>query len=644
MIATNTSHEVSATTGILGKRKARPTTPRPGTRLYFLVRSHAPVWRVFRTSIVQGEGVILITGEAGVGKSLFLNRLKDVLPDNRDMVQILDPTVGANEFLQALMAAVKHGAKSGNDLPPLDPDITHKQLLDALEERVATGRRLLVAIDQAHMLSDANAELLSLLIPFSAKGMKPVQVLLVGRPELWGCLDSEPFRIIRKEIVGSGDLTPLTKSEVLDFIHFFIKKSIGRNIRVSWFAWVDIYSATQGNPFRIEQILTRTLALIKLKPRWIITRSLVKAAQQNDPELLGNTAFSNTTLFVFAVLALTVGVGYFSGLFDIGDKPQTFARIEIPSASQSAESAESAESTNGYDVIKPLETQNTQVTPTKIKEAVLPTTQPAIQRVPLDLGQRDNPTREEATSIVNRQVIVPTQAKAKKIIWNPKPRGREVIYSLPTPTVKPAQKVVRNYEPTPVAVNQPQKAVHNTIAAVSSPKPKRDTSQVKRIILYTPDVSPRKKGSFITLKSIKPRQVRKAMPVTSPLMVGSKEDRVFGEVVAKFQKEKPEETLSKAALFENTPLPLTTEETLKSAGKIYVVQIGSFLVRDNAERLMQTLSSQGMEPYVHLFKKGDENWFSVRLNHREQKSAEQMADTISKQMKMPARVIELFYE
>jgi type II secretory pathway predicted ATPase ExeA/cell division protein FtsN len=635
VIATNTTHEVSATTGILGKRKARPTTPRPGKRLYFLVRSHAPVWRVFRTSIVQGEGVILITGEAGVGKSLFLNRLKDVLPDNRDMVQILDPTVGPNEFLQSLMAAVKHGGKNSGDLPPLDPDITHKQLLDALEERVATGRRLLVAIDQAHMLSDANAELLSLLIPFSAKGMKPVQVLLVGRPELWGCLDSEPFRIIRKEIVGSGDITPLTKSEVLDFIHFFIKKSIGRNIRVSWFAWVDIYSATQGNPFRIEKILIRTLALIKLKPRWIITRSLVKTAQQNDPELAGNSTFSSTKLYVFAVLALTVGVGYFSGLFESDDKSPTFTRIEIPSGQ------ESTDESNGYIDSESLDTPDTRVAPPLIEESALQNPDVTSQRASINMGRGENIAEIESTPIVNRQVILPTQAKIKRVVLNPKPREREVIYSLPTPSAKQPQKVVRNKKKF---VKQPLKVARNTITAVSSPKPKRDTSHIKKIILYTPDVSPRRKGYFTTLKSVKPLHVRKAMPSTTPLMVGSKEDRVFGEVVAKFQKEKPEDALNTVGLFENTPLPLTTEETLKSAGKIYVVQIGSFLVRDNAERLMLTLSSQGMEPYVHLFKKGDESWFSVRLNHREQKSAVQMANTISKQMKMPARVIELFYE
>jgi type II secretory pathway predicted ATPase ExeA/cell division septation protein DedD len=581
VIATNTTHEVSATSGILGNRLAKPSSPRIGKGLYFSVRSHAPVWRIFRSSIVQGEGVILITGEQGVGKSCFLKRLKDVLPDNRDMVQIQDPTMPADLFLQSLMSAVKFGGEAETALTPIDS--THKQLLEALEERVATGRRLLVAIDQAHMLSDANAELLSLLVPFSAKGMKPVQLLLVARPELWGCLESEPFRLIRKEIIGSGEITPLTRSEVLDFIHFFIKKNLGRKIRVSWFAWVDIFAITQGNPFKIEQILNQTLALIKLRPRWIITRSLVKTAQENEPDISMHPGFFGSKVVVFGAVALVVIVGLFSGLFDFGGKEPTFTRIDIPFTDNETVSDLVAE--------KP-----------KIIEEV---------REDMEV---------ESISVAVPAIVTPqqTKRKSKKIIWKPTPR-ESTISSV---------------------VHEPPDSRPHRIKSISKPLVKKS----KKSVLSTPVVPPLTKGYFVTPKNLKPMQVVPVMPATTPLMVGSSDDRIFGKIVEKFQKPSPAETLSAAGLLDNTPLPLTTEETLKSAGKIFVVQIGSFLNRDNAERLMLDLSQQGLEPYVHLFQDGAEKWFSVRLNYRDQIAARDMADGLSNNMKMPARVIELFYE
>ncbi|MBF0357408.1 MAG: AAA family ATPase [Magnetococcales bacterium] len=581
MIATNTTHEVSATSGILGNRLAKPSSPRLGKGLYFSIRSHAPVWRIFRSSIVQGEGVILITGEQGVGKSCFLSRLKDILPDNRDMVQIQDPTMPADIFLQSLMNAVRFGDQAETALTPIDS--THKQLLEALEERVATGRRLLVAIDQAHMLSDTNAELLSLLVPFSHKGMKPVQLLLVGRPELWGCLESEPFRLIRKEIIGSGEITPLTRSEVLDFIHFFIKKKLGRKIRVSWFAWVDIFAITQGNPFKIEQILNQTLALIKLRPRWIITRSLVKVAQENQPDISMHHGFFGSKAIVFAAVSLVVIVALFSGLFDFSDKEPNFTRVAIPFTSNE-------------------------------------TASPPVTNKPKIVAAAKEEVEIESTSVAVPAIVTPQQTirKSKKIIWKPTPRESTISSFVHEPPVSKPHRVKNVFKPM---VKKPKKS-----------------------ILSIPAVAPLTKGYFVTPKNLRPMQVVPGMPSTAPLLVGSPDDRMFGKIVEKFQKPSSAETLSAAGLLESTPLPLTTEDTLRSAGKIFVVQIGSFLNRDNAERLMLDLSKQGLEPYVHLFEDGAEKWFSVRLNYRDKTAARDMAEGLSNNMNMPARVIELFYE
>ena len=623
MIATNTTREVSATSGILGKRRAKPTPPRPGKSLYFLVRSHAPVWRVFRTSIVQGEGVILITGEPGVGKSHFLNRLKDVLPDNRDMVQIPDPTLSSEEFLHCLMDAVKHGGAGKKGLPQVD--VTRKQLLDALEERAVTGRRLLVAIDQAHMLTDENAALLSLLVPFSAKDIKPVQLLLVGRPELWGCLESEPFKDIRKEIIGSGEITPLTRSEVLDFIHFFIRKSIGRHIRVSWFAWVDIFSISQGNPFRIEQILVRTLALIKMRPRWIITRSLVYAAQQKEQDMPVARSYFGQKVAIFAAVVLLVVVGLYSWPFGSSaelpseeKRAQTFTRIDLPSTAPVVKESkpEVIDESPFIDttsvparavILPPQDTPKKIILKAKSERVILKAKSERIIFKAKSEVFVAPPKREVSAR------VAPLQGKPKRIIWNPKTRGRTPIYPAPVPLSRPM--------------------------AVSRAVVKKKL--VERVVYSAPGVEPRKRGSFVSLKNFKPLQVSQSMPDTAPLQVGSREDRALGKVVAEVHQQDSIDSMSGV---DSSPLPLTTEDTLKSAGKIFVVQIGSFLNRDNAERLMLDLSSDGLEPYVHLFKQGAKSWYSVRMNYRNQNSAERMANEISKSKSMPARVIELFYE
>ena len=599
MSKTNITRKVSTNLGILGKRSSQPSPMRPGRRVYFSVRSHAPVWRVFRASIVQGEGVILITGEPGVGKTHFLNRLQGVLPDNRDMVKISDPTIPASEFLQLLMDAVQNGGNTeSSELPAVN--VTHKQLLDALEVRAASRRRLLVAIDQAHMLTDENASLLSLLIPFSFQGMQPVQVLLVGRPELLGCLESEPFKIIQKEIIGSGEITPLTRSEVLDFIHFYIQKSIGRRVRVSWFAWVDIFSWSHGNPFQIEQILNRTITLIRLRPRWIITRSLVKGAQQNEleqPSVFSPLVYRTV---LFGVIFLAVGAGLFSWLGKSDDGQQQQTKLELfPYVKSSTEGQVKAyeAGNSSHDSAVSRSNMVVESEPIAPRRVILPKT--------------------EQTSSDSKVLDANKAAKAQN--WSASP-ARAPQNSIPKPRLQPF--------PGTEKVTAPVFKQREVFFAATNP----------------PRVKPQKRGSLGLPKNIKPLRVKRTVPVPKPMLVNSQEDRVLEQMVATAQNQEQAEILSNVGLTVDSHLPLTTEETLKSAGQIFVVQMGSFLNRDNAERLMLELSGEGLEPYVHLFEKGIQRWFSVRLNYRDVNAAKQMARRVSQNKKIPTRVIELFYE
>lgn len=599
MSKTNITRKVSTNLGILGKRSSQPSPMRPGRRVYFSVRSHAPVWRVFRASIVQGEGVILITGEPGVGKTHFLNRLQGVLPDNRDMVKISDPTIPASEFLQLLMDAVQNGGNTeSSELPAVN--VTHKQLLDALEVRAASRRRLLVAIDQAHMLTDENASLLSLLIPFSFQGMQPVQVLLVGRPELLGCLESEPFKIIQKEIIGSGEITPLTRSEVLDFIHFYIQKSIGRRVRVSWFAWVDIFSWSHGNPFQIEQILNRTITLIRLRPRWIITRSLVKGAQQNEleqPSVFSPLVYRTV---LFGVIFLAVGAGLFSWLGKSDDGQQQQTKLELfPYVKSSTEGQVKAyeAGNSSHDSAVSRSNMVVESEPIAPRRVILPKT--------------------EQTSSDSKVLDANKAAKAQN--WSASP-ARAPQNSIPKPRLQPF--------PGTEKVTAPVFKQREVFFAATNP----------------PRVKPQKRGSLGLPKNIKPLRVKRTVPVPKPMLVNSQEDRVLEQMVATAQNQEQAEILSNVGLTVDSHLPLTTEETLKSAGQIFVVQMGSFLNRDNAERLMLELSGEGLEPYVHLFEKGIQRWFSVRLNYRDVNAAKQMARRVSQNKKIPTSVIELFYE
>ncbi|MEO5349726.1 MAG: SPOR domain-containing protein [Magnetococcus sp. YQC-3] len=92
------------------------------------------------------------------------------------------------------------------------------------------------------------------------------------------------------------------------------------------------------------------------------------------------------------------------------------------------------------------------------------------------------------------------------------------------------------------------------------------------------------------------------------------------------------------------PDGVATESTLRASGQLFVVQIGSFLNKSNAEQMARNLKQKGMESYVHLYQKEGKSWYSVRINHRDRPAAEKTATAASKETGRAAEVISLFYE
>ncbi len=342
---------------------------------------------------------------------------------------------------------------------------------------------------------------------------------------------------------------------------------------------------------------------------------------------------------ISALLVLVVGTVLYGLPFGDSDEgetakeeqnSQTFTRIDLPAQAFAPEVAPSPSEVKEPESVPTSEPDALTTLAGKQSNLIEATSVPARRVIPprqeepkkliLEAKSRTVQTvRKPVVKYVAKKQpeVAPPREKPKRIIWNPTMRGRTPMFPLPTPEANQPKTVNRDVATTRVAVPR-------SVAA--------------------PAVEPRKRGSFITLGNFKPLQVSQSIPVPSPLQVGSREDRALGKVVAEVQRRESEEFFAVSDQYKNSPLPLTTEESLRAAGKIFVVQIGSFLNRNNAERLMLDLSEDGLEPYVHLFKNGAKRWYSVRMNYRSQDSAKRMADEISKSKSMPARVIELFYE
>ncbi|MBF0293746.1 MAG: AAA family ATPase [Magnetococcales bacterium] len=630
---------------------------------YFPAKSHASVWRALRSALIQGEGLILLTGPEGIGKSALVRRLPGILPDDRELVLIRSVEIPGEEFLQKLVLAttLRHGIEEGGLAPvefepegqnaqagqPLHPAMNLKDLLDAMEERSAQGRRLVLAVDHAHLLNEEQLGMLEQMIRFSANGIKPVQVLLVGRPALRHLLTAEEYQSLAGLVVGTCEVTPLTHGEVWDYLEFQLDKALGWPVRVTWLGWMEIHSRTQGIPLRIDIILKRLIMLARQRNAKEINRGLVKLALSMGKPLPRGAFFlpllRDRAPWLAGSAVVFTGVLYLaSGLFFSPHKPSSgeeadrgntsYVRIAKPEPSKPAGKPQEAKgdgknSQKRYWEPAPMQGRG-EPPPTENPERVTlpPPAEPAPAAAPVRRAGIPDPEtfrKRYQNAKAQRASAAPPQEETGK---TPAPPPRESPQSRETLALKQVSMRPPPRETATREVEAPPKPAEPVPPAHKPPEPKPVTPARETV-------------------EVKPAAPKPPVPKTAATTRETPADKA--EAGGTKSPAPPRVATAPKPLAE-TPLPrvqgVATEKTFRAAGKLYVVQMGSFATQENAEQLRDSLAGEGRELYVHLWEKNKQRWYSVRMNFREYDPANRMAKALEKQSRVPTKVLQLHYE
>ena len=163
---------------------------------------------------VQGGGFVMLTGEVGTGKTTMVRSLLGQLPDDAEIAIILNPMANVEELLQSICDEL--GASYYND------ELSNKSLTDALHHQLLTnhrkGKRTVLLIDEAQLLSPEVLEQIRLLTNLETETEKLLQIILVGQPELNELLSQPRLRQLSQRIVARFHLTPLSLEETEYYI------------------------------------------------------------------------------------------------------------------------------------------------------------------------------------------------------------------------------------------------------------------------------------------------------------------------------------------------------------------------------------------------------------------------------------------
>jgi len=199
-----------------------PFSLSPGLRFAYRSQSHASALREVREALRAGEGLIVVTGEVGTGKTLLCRGLLQDREARTFTSLILDPCATAEEMLVQILS----------DFGLIDRDalarhlaISHfsrNELLSTLQRFLASmadlGGRAVIVIDEAQHLDPAVLEQIRLWSNFETDETKLLQIVLAGQPELDDVLSRPEMRQIRQRVSRRCELAALSHEEVAQYI------------------------------------------------------------------------------------------------------------------------------------------------------------------------------------------------------------------------------------------------------------------------------------------------------------------------------------------------------------------------------------------------------------------------------------------
>lgn len=233
----------------------RPFQLSPDPRFYFASRAHKRAMSYLRYGLNQGEGFIVITGDAGTGKTTLVRNLFGEISRDEVVAAELSNTQLAPEEVLRLVASsfgVEHeGVSKATVLTRLERFLT---------EQVGAGKRVLLVVDEAQNLSVEAMEELRMLSNLQLDGKSLLQGFLLGQEEFRKTLQADNLEQLRQRIIAAYHLTPLDADETKEYIEHRLRL-VGwtGDPMLSDTAYLDIHRESYGIPRRINTLCDRLM-------------------------------------------------------------------------------------------------------------------------------------------------------------------------------------------------------------------------------------------------------------------------------------------------------------------------------------------------------------------------------------------------
>lgn len=269
------------------KLTASPFRLAPDYRFFYASPGHKKGLAYLKYGVEQGQGVVVVTGLPGTGKST--------------LVQTLFAEVSGRPLVLANLSSVSLEAEDvlislAYHFDVYEEGLSRTALLLALEEflkqQVSAGKQVLVTVDEAQSLSTRALEELCILSNLHQGDRPLLQVMLLGQLQLKETIAAPEFEQLRQRIIASCHLAPLDLQETRAYVaHRLHCAGWQGDPEFSAEALAYIFAVSGGVPRLINLFCDRLLLTACLDERYSIDQDVVET-------LIGELKHESTGLFV----------------------------------------------------------------------------------------------------------------------------------------------------------------------------------------------------------------------------------------------------------------------------------------------------------------------------------------------------------
>ncbi|HVL34535.1 MAG TPA: AAA family ATPase, partial [Burkholderiales bacterium] len=200
-------------------------------------------------AVLHDEGIVKVSGEVGSGKTMLCRVLMERLPAPVVTIYLATPSLARDEILHAI------GAELGLALPRKRTAVALRELQAELIKLYAEGRRVVVLIDEAHVMPEETLEQVRLLSNLESSRHKLLHIVLFGQPELDEALAKTSLRQLRDRITHAFRTRPLSAAEVSRYLTF--------RMRAAGYRGPDVFAASAARQLAAASSgLTRRLNIL----------------------------------------------------------------------------------------------------------------------------------------------------------------------------------------------------------------------------------------------------------------------------------------------------------------------------------------------------------------------------------------------